>query len=174
MVTVAVLAILVAIAVPNLQAFIVRNALTSATSELRSVIARARVEAITRNTPVSVTPTSVTGSSPARWSGEYRLFVNPLGSPTFDSTEKVGNGTDKRQAELLMRGDFQSTNTVKITGVGGFANVTYGSDGRATNANGTIKLCVDNAIVPTDNVRTLLIAVDGRVTIDKETLSTCP
>jgi type IV fimbrial biogenesis protein FimT len=180
MVTVAVVAILAAIAVPNLQAFIVRNALTSATSELRSVIARARVEAISRNTYVTVAPESTTGTSPTRWTSNYVLFVNPRSrsSAALAAGDTLGKGTDVRTSQELMRGDFQSASTVSITGGGTYGFVTYGSDGRAMDlnaaTNGTITLCVDPTIVPNENARVLSVAIDGRVTVTKDTKSPCP
>jgi prepilin-type N-terminal cleavage/methylation domain-containing protein len=179
MVTVAVVAILAAIAVPNLRIFIVRNALTSVTSELRSALARARVDAITRNTNVSVAPTSTSGSGPTRWLDGYVIFTNPLSKPSLDvsGTNVLGTaGTDKKIAEVLTRGEFRSDATVQVWTSGSGALVTYTSAGRidTTLTNGTVTLCVDQTVVPTDNKRVLTVANDGRVTVATQTGAACP
>jgi type IV fimbrial biogenesis protein FimT len=183
MVTVAVLAILAAIAVPNLRSFILSNALSSATSELRSVLARARVEAINRASIVTVTPGATSGSSVIGWSDGYKLFVNPLNSLAYSAGQQLGSGTDKKRSDLLQQGEFYGTNVVSITssgGVGGaLKGISYGSDGRtvqgaANNANGKLILCVDPAIVTSENARVIDISLDGRVSITRDTMTTCP
>jgi type IV fimbrial biogenesis protein FimT len=174
MVTIAVVAILAAIAIPELRSFILRNSLSSATSELRSALARARVESITRNSIVSVAPITATGVAPIVWTAGYRLFVNPLDNLVFTASDTLGTGTDVKRAEELMRGDFQSDNVVRIS-----ANamvISYKSDGRVSTAigNSTVTLCVDSNIVTNENARVLTVALDGRVTVEKKTLGTCP
>jgi type IV fimbrial biogenesis protein FimT len=179
MVTIAVLAILAAIAVPNLRSFILRNALSTATSEVRTVLARARAEAVNRATTVSVTPTATNGTTTVAWANGYRLFVNPLESATFTAGQVIGaSGTDPKIARLLQEGAFFDTNAVGITSTGAsnaMTIVSYRSDGRVVGfGNGTLTLCVDPTLVTTDNARDLNISTDGRVSIVRRTLSTCP
>jgi type IV fimbrial biogenesis protein FimT len=179
MVTVAVVAILAAIAVPNLRAFILRNALTTSTSELRAVLARARVEAVNRATVVSVTPGSTTGASTVGWTGGFLLFVNPMNGQTLALASSLGvSGTDRKTAKLLQQGDFYDQNTVSVTTAssgGAMTRVSYGADGRLAGvSNGTLTFCVDPNVVTTENARIMEVSPDGRVSITRATLSPCP
>lgn len=81
MVTVAILAILAVIAIPNLQDFLVRTQRQQVTSEIVSGLALARSEAIKRATPVTLAG-KATGAQALQ--GGWRIFVDPNRTGTFD------------------------------------------------------------------------------------------
>jgi type IV fimbrial biogenesis protein FimT len=78
MVTIAVLAIVLGIAVPSFQEFAVRNRLAATTNELVSALALARSEAVKRATRVTV--------ASADWAGGWQVFVDTgtVGDPSDD------------------------------------------------------------------------------------------
>jgi len=88
MVTLAVLAVLATIAIPNLQDFLVRSQRQQVVSELVSAIALARSEAIKRAVPVTMAAKS-TGNQALQ--DGWRIFVDPNRTGIFDSS--VGSVT---------------------------------------------------------------------------------
>jgi len=68
MVTIAILAIVLTVAVPGFQDFIARNRLAAATNELVSALALARSEAVKRATRVTV--------ASADWAAGWQVFVD--------------------------------------------------------------------------------------------------
>lgn len=83
MVTIAILAILVTIAVPSLSTFLVRSQRQQATSDFTGALALARSEAIKRGSFVSLAAIS---SGVGQLQGGWRIFVDPLNSGIFDSS----------------------------------------------------------------------------------------
>jgi type IV fimbrial biogenesis protein FimT len=184
MVTIAVLAILAAIAVPNLRSFILSNALSGATSELRAALARARLEAINRQSVVSVGPLTLSGASVYGWQDGYRLFANPLNAAAF-APGTLGTGTDQKTAAELLQGELYEGSGVSVTSQGlsgnpGMRLVSFQSDGRtASNPaagvtnNGRISVCVDNSVVTNDNIREIVIDIAGQVRVERKS-GPCP
>lgn len=172
MVTIAIVAILAAIAVPNMRSLILSNQLSATTGELRAAIARARFEAVNRNTMVSVSPGSISGGTNFGWTGGVDLFVNPTLKSSFQINEVIGaGGTDAKSSLLLLRDDLD-VGTVAIT-----ANallITFEGDGRTpAGTSSTITLCVDPTVVTRDNIRRVAIDRVGRIRIERDT-ATCP
>jgi type IV fimbrial biogenesis protein FimT len=180
MVTIAILAILAAIAVPNLSTALLTNTLDGSVSEMRSLIARARQEAVTRNVTVTLAPDNSAGSSPNRtWGGGYTLFVNPLNrtSWTAAASDVVGTGTDIRTAVRLQVGDFENSGKVAIVG-GSNSHISFRGDGQplilAGDVNNqTLIICVSPNIVSGANARQLTISQAGRISISRVTRSPC-
>ncbi|MBK9615505.1 MAG: GspH/FimT family pseudopilin [Uliginosibacterium sp.] len=95
MITLAVLAILVGIAVPSMRDMILRNEIATTTNLLVSSATFARSEAVLRGLPVMVcnssnpndaVPTCSTGST---WTDGWIVFVDKNGSNTKDSGEEL-------------------------------------------------------------------------------------
>jgi prepilin-type N-terminal cleavage/methylation domain-containing protein len=95
MITIAVLAILLGIAVPSMRDMILRNQITSTTNLLVSSATFARSEAVLRGLPVMVcnssnpndaVPTCSAGSS---WSDGWIVYVDNNGSNTRDAGEEL-------------------------------------------------------------------------------------
>ena len=88
MVTLAILAILATIAIPNLSTFLVRSQRQQVVSELVSAIALARSEAIKRATPVTLSAKAAGSQS---LQNGWRIFVDPNRTGIFDSA--IGSET---------------------------------------------------------------------------------
>lgn len=83
MVTLAVLVILAAIAVPGLQAFTTRSGMNAIRDDFSIALQRARMDAISRNTCVSIcqlaegSTNSCVAAGRNRWEGGWIVFANP-------------------------------------------------------------------------------------------------
>lgn len=161
MVTISVLAIVLAIAVPSFQDMVRRNRLTSETNNLVSALAIARSEAIKRGSVVTVcktsnpdtaSPTCATG---ANWVDGWVVFTDGGTRGTID-------GTDIR-LKVQQPG---STGGPTITPSNSFLNfVSYGGAGAAVVNNsvreipttGTFTTCLNNVS------RVIDIGLSGRV-----------
>ena len=155
LVTIALLAIVAALAVPSLQSFVVEARISASSSELFSDLAFARSEAIMRRSTVSVCATSngsscATGSS--SWASGRLIFVDA----DADGALNVGN-------ELLRLSEAAGTGIVvtatNISRSGG--SVSFGPGG-AVVAPGTITSCSSGRLG-----RALNISATGRVDINK-------
>jgi type IV fimbrial biogenesis protein FimT len=92
LVTIAIFAILVAIAAPNMSPFFVNNRLSGTANEFAAVLTMARGEATLRGVAVTLRRTSTT---PRDWGGGWELFVDVDGNMVRD----VSPGS----AETLLR-----------------------------------------------------------------------
>ncbi|MEN8218706.1 MAG: GspH/FimT family pseudopilin [Pseudomonadota bacterium] len=88
MITLSVLAILVAVAMPNLSGFLQDNRLTSHTNTLVATLNYARGEAITRNRAVNLTAVSPTDSS-NEWGQGWTIWSDLNDDGTVDDTEII-------------------------------------------------------------------------------------
>lgn len=133
-VTMAVMAILAAIAVPSFQGLQKRNQVDATMHLLTSHLASARVTAITHNVPVIVCPS--TGNGLCRtdndW-GEYWLsFRDPDGNRQPDEDIDIyRNDTAPRSARL------------RIVSSAGRHYVRYQSNGFSYGTNLTVRVCYD-------------------------------
>lgn len=171
MVTIAIMAILVAIAVPNMRQFLVRGGLESATLDLRGAISRARAEAIARGT--FVTFAQRTGTS---WTGGYQLFVDPLQKSVFNSADVIGAGTDIKQAVQIELADLPQNASLSWpskTSNGTSDSATYfifDSTGRpktltGSSGNGSLPVCVPSEYLSVNNCREVVVDPLGRIRI---------
>jgi len=92
MVSIAVLAIIAALAAPSFRAIIENNRLTSQANELVTALAFARSEAVRRRTPVTVCPGSCALGQ--AWTDGWSVFAEPAGADTNSANVHAG-------AELL-------------------------------------------------------------------------
>lgn len=116
MVTVALVAILAALAVPSLRAFIVRNNFSSMGNEFSGSILRARNEAVSKNMCVTMcmssTVDTTTGNGPVcltngqDWQVGWIVFLNPECNTTINrpqETNASGTLVNKPENMLLVR-----------------------------------------------------------------------
>ena len=141
MVTLAILAILATIAIPNLSTFLIRSQRQQVVSELVSAMALARSEAIKRAIPVTLAAKEV-GTQTLQ--GGWRIFVDPNRTGVFDSA--AGSLTT-----LLAEQNAYPAAEVKIGRVnlpqlaGGSEYVQFDALGRistTTGANGSYAMTV--------------------------------
>lgn len=171
LVAVVVLAVLMGVALPSMREFLLRSSLSSAAWEIHSAVARARQEAITRGTFVSVIPQSSSG-----WESGYRVFVNPLNKATYSAGDIVGSGTSSVTSQILVERDGSSWDYVtwpSLTSDGKTRRdyYTFDDTGRPRNSDGSnmrpsdpsrVRMCVDSS-----NCRELIVDHLGRIQIVK-------
>lgn len=115
MVTLAVLAIIIGIAVPSFNAMTQRNRLTTAANEIVGALQTARMEAVRRNRSIRVCPT--TDGSACAGTDWGRVVIRGADGPIREiQTVRQGSG---------------------ITGTSALASIEYRPDGRAV-ASGTV------------------------------------
>ena len=176
MVTVAVIAILAAVATPSLRQFLVRNAFESTALDLRGAVARARAEAIARGVVVTFAP-PVAGD----WMSGYEVFVDPLQKGKFVAGDTVGGGTDVRTSEKLFVGTTPSSLSlawpaISSDGASSALSFLFDAQGRPITSSGakgnaSLPLCAPSAVLPTNNCREIVVDVVGRVRVNAFTKS---
>lgn len=136
LVTVSVMAILLTVAIPSMQSFIVRNRLAAANNDLMTALNLARSEAIRRATTVSVCRTNDNGTTCAgTWSDGWMVFVN-----NDNDSPAVKDGVN----ETLLRVFPALPVGYTINATNNFTNfVTYQRSGAANNI-GTFVVCHDS------------------------------
>jgi len=161
MITVAVLAILTALATPSFSSLIQSSRLTTTANELLTTLQLARSEAVRRNVRVVVCASS-NGSScsgSSTWSAGWIAFKDSDSDAAVDTGETVlasAAGTDPLQ--------------VRASANVGSA-VTFRADGIAYRSNGALlagRLAVcATTNDPAENVRDVVIASGSRITISR-------
>jgi type IV fimbrial biogenesis protein FimT len=145
MVSVAVLAIVLALAVPNFQDFVRRNRLAATTNDLVSALALARSEAVKRAARVSV--------ASADWRVGWQVFVD---------TGTVGDASDEPADNILRVYQPNPGGSAAITLDGsGSGYVSYLAAGagevNGVSGGGSFSTCLEG------NARVISINTTGRV-----------
>jgi type IV fimbrial biogenesis protein FimT len=138
-VTLAVIAVLVAIGVPRMQGISQNNRVTAAINSLSSDIAFARSEAVTRNTSIRIR--SVNGGGD--WSGGWVV-------------ETADGVTTLRNAPPLVA-------NVLLNGAGGTDSVTYRSDGTQSGVAVNFRACKNGDT--SNHGREISINAAGRISM---------
>lgn len=184
MITVVVLGIALAFAVPNLQTFIMNNRMTSNLNQLSSNLALARNEAIKQNMPVVVCPTGGgEACAEAGWEGGWLAYVDRDRDLTYDSP--APDCTDSSLAAgqdclLLLQSRLEPPTTLSpASGIP--ALIGYDGSGAAfcdANEDGAPEPCVTANTFFTicdprgdDYARALAVSRTGRVSILRATPS---
>lgn len=129
MVTLAIAAILLTIAVPNFTAFVQNNRLVGQTNDLVTMLTLARSEAIRRNGPVTVcargSDTACAGGS--NWDGGFLVFADANADGAVDAGEEI----------LRVRQTLEGGNTLRS----GASTVTFRANGIIGVADVVFRLC---------------------------------
>lgn len=152
LVTLSVLAILLALAVPSLQSLVRNNRLTGLTNDLVSALNFSRSEAVKRGGRITICKSANSGavapicSTSASWQNGWLIFLDSSGVVgTFD-------GTDVR-----LRVGQPAGGNATITPDTAFANfVSYFASG-ASSASANMVVCLNNVS------RTISINTTGRI-----------
>lgn len=174
MVTIAVLAILLAIGIPAFAPLIASNRLTSATNELVAALQTARTEAIRRNVRVTVCPAAPTATAcSGAWRDGWMAFVDqtPGATPNPESA-----------ADILFRGGPLPTGIVAVANAPLSSYVSFTADGASKQLNGaflagTLRVCSTSTALTNDRrARNLVLIGSGRIVLTTPTgvASTCP
>jgi type IV fimbrial biogenesis protein FimT len=157
MIVVAILAVLLGLAVPNLREFFVANRLSSATGDFVTALATARSEAIRRATNVVIA--NGQGAS-SNWSSGWRMCVDA------DRNSACGNSE-----ETIRRGAVNPTAT-QTTIYSSYASgvIVFDATGRLTSTAGVFAVCYDRAATNTayrdgtrSRSRAILVNAAGRI-----------
>lgn len=171
MVTVAVLVILVAIAIPSFTGIINANRLTAASNELVAALQYARSEAIrTNRRAIACLSTSGAGclaSVPAAGTGNLTIL-------TLADEDRDGSAEVVRSVPVRSNFSFSTAGSI-----GDAVSVTFRPDGRAydgdTLLTGSIGVCLATT-QPAENIRRVAITAGSRIGTEWEIGSdgTCP
>lgn len=110
MVTVAIIGILAAIAMPNFQSMIQSNRIQAASSEFQAGLAMARAEAIKRGGDARVAMVPNTVGSTTVWSNGFTVFYDQAGNANADVAPSVDNATAGARITILMVTSALNTN----------------------------------------------------------------
>ena len=171
MITIAILAILLGLAVPSFRNLIVSNRITGHANELIASLQIARSEAIRNNARVVVcasTDASTCTGGPA-WLNGWIVFVD---------TDRNGN---RNGAETVLRSGTIRAGTLVVNSaaIGNTGSIVFRSDGLAHLANGAlltarVGVCEPVAVTnPLQNVRHVSVASGGRLAIIRVSVPTC-
>jgi type IV fimbrial biogenesis protein FimT len=151
MITIAVLAVVLGIAVPSFSGILAQNRLVASTNEVVGAVQLARMEAVRRNARVGICPTTNgTACGGADWS---RLLVFQVSNSAAISEVTAG------RPGMVVQGSSNVTSNNRITfGADGFARV-----GSGTARAGTLAICYPR-VRAEENTRDVQIAV-SRVSV---------
>jgi len=135
LVTVAIAAIVMGLAVPGFQAFFRTSTMANVSNEIRGALMLAREEAIRRGRQVVVC-TSTSGTACAtngtNWSGGWMIFVDSNANDAFDAGEPILRVSGAVPAGTTLRSTFNNT-------------VRYARNGQA-HADGRFVACHANQV----------------------------
>lgn len=172
MVSIAVLAILLAIAAPNFRGMTASSDLRGTSNELITTLAQARSEAIKRGGRVTVCMSADGAACIATggWEQGWIMFT--------DDTRTVASASIDT-GETVLRVFPKSSNDTVING--NMTYVSYSADGFSKQMSGgflsgKLQVCnTSTGIADTERARKLTISDTGRVLVTKPTVvSTCP
>lgn len=133
MVTIAIVAILTAIALPSYQQSIKLNRVATDTNDFLSAINTARSEAVSRGRPITVCAstngTACDGTGTADWSNGWIVFTD------YGTTGVVEAGAPSSDAVLRVWGKVHTRDTLTSVG-GGIGYISFGRTGSAKFGNG--------------------------------------
>ena len=148
LITTAIIAIVMAIGIPSMSAFIKNDRLTTQINTLVGHLAYARSEAVLRHIPVIVCASSnQTSCSSNNWADGWIVFVDT------DNNSDFSPGEDMLRVKQALSGGNTLTST---TG----NNVVYDNRGFAPNSNGSFSLCDDRGAT---YMKSIAISNTGRV-----------
>ncbi|HHM06221.1 MAG TPA: hypothetical protein ENJ19_10840 [Gammaproteobacteria bacterium] len=157
--TVTIAAILLTVAVPNMQDFIASNRMSAHVNELAADLYFARAHAVNNRAQVYVCP-SADGSScagTAQWHQGWILLAEKDGDNALSTGDKVF------RKSLGFNSRFEANGSSSQP-------IEYFADGQTAGTNLTITVCDKNAVVET---RTLTLSNEGRLRIDKTGTAGC-
>lgn len=169
MVTLAVLAVLVGLALPSFNRQISNNKSTSLGEDLVAQINLARYEAIKRSVRVSIcaSSNSMTASPTCtgNWTEGYLIFVDNATSDQSSSIDLGTAGTNMVIIKKFSKADAKAVITVKndTTSVNFFRYTALGTLGRVSGSTNPIKIEASMTDCKGDNKRLITVGLSGLV-----------
>jgi type IV fimbrial biogenesis protein FimT len=163
----AVLAVIVRLAVPSMDAFLAAVSLNGASQELMGDLHLARSEALSRNQRVTICKSTdgVQCAADGNWEQGWVIFEDLDHSGTLDAGEAVIARRDALAPGLRLSGNATVASYVSYTGKG---------TSRLTNGGfqaGTLTLCRVSASVT--DARQVIVNAVGRPRLQKSTVPAC-
>lgn len=158
MITIAVAAILLAIAVPSFTAMLINNRLNTQANEMVAIFALARSEATKRGTEVRVAAQDAND-----WTKGWRVLADHNKDGDFNDAEDVISVLAPFEKSTVTAG---SSNNLSISGV-----VAFNSRGELMPRGDIFSMVLSDSGCTGDQKRTLTIATTGRPSIIR---SACP
>ena len=178
MVTIALLAIIAALAAPAVGAFASRSAMRGISADFTLALQRARSEAINRNMCVTMCMSSKAGLSPPkcttsgdRWDVGWIVFLNPSCDTSITTTNPT-TGSSPLETVVLTR-DTSNTRYALQNGNTGTRSITFGPRGNTSSSTGASFNLKDTKTSTSDAInRIFCLDFAGRIkTVDY--LSSC-
>lgn len=173
MITIAILAVLLALAAPSFQALIASSRLTAATNDLVSAFAQARSHAIKvgNRTTVCMSATGGACTDSGGWQQGWISFVDTTRSGTtaaVDSGETINSVFPALPTGIIINGNLPY--------------ISYSADGQTKTMtggflSGTIRVCSTSSSLSNDKrARNLTLNSAGRITVAMQSnvADTCP
>jgi type IV fimbrial biogenesis protein FimT len=168
MITLAMAAVLLGLAVPNLTAFAKNNRLTGGANDLLAAIYSTRAEAIKQQVTATMcfttTPTAATPACDGNGTQGWITWIDSNGNSTVDAGEEVKVRHDALPASLVLVTRPASTSNLVSFGANGFSRAV------ANSLSGVV-LCDDrkNSVIGGDisAARGLLVEITGRPSVTK-------
>ena len=137
MVTVSVVAILLALAVPGFQSFLVGNNLASSSASFLSTVNYARSEAVKRSMTVTICPSADGATCTGTWSNGWITFVDTNANGSANAGETV------LRAHPALTSSYSAASTLQDSSGNSVSYISYARNGLA-NDTGTVAICYQN------------------------------
>ncbi|MEL7045019.1 MAG: GspH/FimT family pseudopilin [Pseudomonadota bacterium] len=151
-------AVLLGIGGPSFQNSLQRNRMQSTLNEMAGALSFARSEAVIRNHPIGMCPTTTPGGNctGSNWETGYLVFADD-GEGGGTAADGVWNGGE----EQLRVGDEAAGGiTVRTVGFQAAGQIVFAADGRILQGlNGTVVICDDRGA---EEARGLVVTVAGQ------------
>lgn len=149
MITVAIVGVVTAIAVPSAGVYVKNSRLTSQINALVSDLHLARSEAVGNSQQMVLCPSAnATSCSGSDWAKGWIMFSDLDANGQVDSIDTI----------LRVQQALTSSNTLTSTGIG--TRVIYDNRGFTSSTSGTFSLCDDRG---TANIKTIAISKTGHI-----------
>jgi len=129
MITIAIISILV-LSIPQLSTMLIKQRLNSNHNELRLLINRARLEALTRQQRITLCPLTSDNLCHLNWTDELAIFVDTNGNRRREEGEV-----------LLFKAQLHPTIIIRWSGMGRANSLHFSAQGVTFISNGTFNLC---------------------------------
>lgn len=169
MVTIAILGILVAVAIPSFNSALISYQLTSISNTFVASAQLARSEAIKRNGRVTMCKKSADGLSCILTGGWQQGWI------LFQDTNNDGKINDTDASEVIIRTESALPANFSMTFVDNYISFIATGGTELTNGApqfGTVNLCSQS--VPVGPARQMVINAVGRMRVAKVPVPTCP
>lgn len=161
LITMAVLAVVLALAVPSFQGIMNRNRLTASANELVSALQTARMEAVRRNKRVALCPSTDGGSCGGSDWSRILVFVDAdADGDTGGDDDEVVRDVVVNMGDLVVRGSSNVASNDRIW----FAADGLVRAGAAASSSGGVSVC-SSRLPAAGNTRDVLFAV-SRISVD--------